>query len=489
MELAYYWYDAAHMMLAPARAASDFTRFVLNPINPFSYTPYGRTLSAACELFERTTRRYGKPGFGFEAVEVDGERVPVSEEIVWSRPFCQVIAFRVGGAPPAAPRPKLLIVAPMSGHYATLLRGTVEAFLPTHDVMITDWADARMVPLVAGRFDLDSYIDYVKDMCRDLGPDLHLLAVCQPAVPVIAAVARLEAENDPAIPRSMTLMGGPIDTRRSPTEVNKVAESRGVEWFKRHCLVTVPFGHPGAFRQVYPGFLQLSGFMAMNMDRHMTAHRDMFQHLVRGDGDRAEKHREFYDEYMAVMDLTAEFYLQTVETVFVNHDLPRGEMTHRGEPVDLLAIRRCAIMAVEGQNDDISGVGQTLAALELTPNLSSDKKVYYLQPEVGHYGVFNGRRFRSEIAPRIVEFTRTHGRGAAPIARSPAATELSAPSRPPEMAETRVAVATADTSPALAHAVADMAETATSSVALAAALEPPAPARAPRGKGPKRGRR
>jgi poly(3-hydroxybutyrate) depolymerase len=198
MELAYYWYDAAHMMMAPARAASDFTRFVLNPTNPFSYTPYGRTLSAACELFERTTRRYAKPGFGFETVEINGERVPVSEEIVWSRPFCRVIAFRVGGVAPATPRPKLLIVAPMSGHYATLLRGTVEAFLPTHDVMITDWADARMVPLVAGRFDLDSYIDYVKDMCRDFGPDLHLLAVCQPAVPVIAAVARLEAENDPA---------------------------------------------------------------------------------------------------------------------------------------------------------------------------------------------------------------------------------------------------------------------------------------------------
>jgi poly(3-hydroxybutyrate) depolymerase len=288
----------------------------------------------------------------------------------------------------------------------------------------------------------------------------------------------------------MTLMGGPIDTRRSPTEVNKVAETRGVDWFKRHCIVTVPFGHPGAFRQVYPGFLQLSGFMAMNLDRHMIAHRDMFQHLVRGDGDRAEKHREFYDEYMAVMDLTAEFYLQTVETVFVNHDLPRGEMTHRGEPVDLLAIRRCAIMAVEGEKDDISGVGQTLAALELTPNLSSDKKLYYLQAEVGHYGVFNGRRFRSEIAPRIVEFTRTHGRDGASAARSTPRADVLAPSQPNEEAlDVSVpALAPSGPVPALAHAVAEMAETSASPIALAAALEQPA-APAPRGRGPRRGRR
>jgi poly(3-hydroxybutyrate) depolymerase len=302
------------------------------------------------------------------------------------------------------------VVAPMSGHYATLLRGTVETFLPTHQVFITDWADARMVPLVAGRFDLDDYIDYLMGMFRALGPDLHVMAVCQPSVPVMAAIARMEAENDPLTPRSMILMGGPVDTRRSPTAVNELAEKRGIEWFERNCIVKVPPAHPGFWRDVYPGFLQLSGFMAMNMDRHLSAHYEMYKHLVQGDGDSAEKHREFYDEYLAVMDLTAEFYLQTVETVFVNHSLPKGEMLHRGKPVDLVAIRRCAIMAVEGEKDDISGIGQTLAALDLTPNLSSDKKAYHLQPKVGHYGVFNGSRFRAEIAPRIADFIRNNSR-------------------------------------------------------------------------------
>ena len=291
------------------------------------------------------------------------------------------------------------MVAPMSGHYATLLRGTVEAFLPGHQVYITDWADARMVPLVEGRFDLDDYIEYLISMFRALGPDLHVMAVCQPSVPVMAAIALMEAENDPMTPRSMVLMGGPIDTRRSPTAVNQVAEQRGVEWFRRNCIVKVPASYPGFWRDVYPGFLQLSGFMAMNLDRHMNAHWDMYKHLVEGDGDSAEKHREFYDEYLAVMDLTAEYYLQTVETVFVNHALPKGEMMHRDKPVDLMSIRRCAIMAVEGEKDDISGVGQTLAALQLTPNLPTDKKVYHLQMGVGHYGVFNGSRYRKEIAP------------------------------------------------------------------------------------------
>ena len=404
MNLAYYWYEAAHLMLTPARAASEGTKFLFeNPINPLTHTPYGRSVAAACELFERTTRRYGKPVFGLKNTLVDGDRVPVFERVVWERPFCDVVSFdRVLRKPKA--QPKLLIVAPMSGHYATLLRGTVEAFLPTHQVFITDWVDARLVPLAEGRFDLDDYIDYLISMFRALGPDLNVLAVCQPSVPVIAAIARMEAENDPFTPRSMTLMGGPIDTRRSPTAVNQVAQERGIEWFRRNCIVKVPPSYPGFWRDVYPGFLQLSGFMAMNMDRHMTAHYDMFKHLVEGDGDSAEKHRDFYDEYLAVMDLTAEYYLQTVERVFVNHELPKGEMMHRDRPVDLRAIRRCAIMAVEGEKDDISGVGQTLAALDLTPNLPADKKVYHLQRNVGHYGVFNGSRFRSEIAPRIADF-------------------------------------------------------------------------------------
>jgi poly(3-hydroxybutyrate) depolymerase len=410
MNLAYYWYEAAHWMLSPARAATEGAKlFFESPINPLTHTAYGRTVAAACELFERTTRRYAKPEFGLATTVVDGERAAVSERVVWERPFCQVIAFDRAIRRPTA-QPKLLVVAPMSGHYATLLRGTVETFLPTHQLFITDWADARMVPLVAGRFDLDDYIDYLMGMFRALGPDLHVMAVCQPSVPVIAAIARMEAENDPLTPRSMILMGGPVDTRRSPTAVNELAEKRGIEWFERNCIVKVPPAHPGFWRDVYPGFLQLSGFMAMNMDRHLSAHYEMYKHLVQGDGDSAEKHREFYDEYLAVMDLTAEFYLQTVETVFVNHSLPKGEMLHRGKPVDLVAIRRCAIMAVEGEKDDISGIGQTLAALDLTPNLSSDKKAYHLQPKVGHYGVFNGSRFRAEIAPRIADFIRNNSR-------------------------------------------------------------------------------
>jgi poly(3-hydroxybutyrate) depolymerase len=413
MNLAYYMYETAHLMLAPARAASDATKLLFeNPANPLTHTPYGRTVAAACELFERTTRRYGKPEFGLQATTVEGAPVQVSERVVWQRPFGRVIAFERA---PAAPRqPKVLMVAPMSGHFATLLRGTVETFLPWAQVFITDWADARTVPLAAGRFDLDDYIDYLIAMFRALGPDLHVMAVCQPSVPVIAAIARMEAQGDPHTPRSMTLMGGPIDTRRSPTAVNQLAQERGLDWFQRHCIVRVPPGNPGYWREVYPGFLQLSGFMAMNFDRHLTAHWDMFKHLVQGDGDSAEKHREFYDEYLAVMDLTAEFYLQTVDSVFVRHELPQGAMRHRGQPVDLRAIRHCAIMAVEGERDDISGVGQTLAALDLTPNLPAHRKVYHLQKGVGHYGVFNGSRFRAETAPKILEFMGAQERESAP---------------------------------------------------------------------------
>ena len=401
----YMWYEATHAMLAPARALAGSTKlFYKNPVNPLAHSPFGRSVSAACEMFERTTRRYGKPEFAYGSVRVNGIEAEIVEEAVWSQPFCTLIHFRKKAVGRQFNQPKLLMVAPMSGHYATLLRGTVETFLPTHDVYITDWADARTVPLSAGHFDLDSYIDYVMEMIRLLGPDVHLMAVCQPAVPVIAAIARMEAEDDPAVPYSMTLMGGPIDTRESPTQVNLLAQNRGTEWFKRHCIVKVPLPNAGFMRDVYPGFLQLSGFMAMNIDRHIEAHGEMFSHLVHGDGDSAEKHRDFYDEYMAVMDLTAEFYLQTVDTVFVRHALPKGEMMHRDKPVDLSAIKRCALMTVEGEKDDISGVGQTQAAHRLCVNIPEHRRVHWVQPKVGHYGVFNGSRFRAEVAPRIADF-------------------------------------------------------------------------------------
>jgi poly(3-hydroxybutyrate) depolymerase len=406
-----YWvYEMSHAALNPSRAVADAARlYFKNPINPLSYTVFGKSMAAACELFERSTRRYGKPEWAINSTLVGGARVAVGIKSIWERPFCRLLHFeRVLEHAPRRPQPKLLIVAPMSGHYPTLLRGTVEAFLPNHDVYVTEWVDARMVPLTEGGFDLDDYIDYLISMLHALGGDTHMVAVCQPSVPVLAAVARMEAEEDPYVPVSMILMGGPIDTRRNPTAVNKLAAERGIRWFRRNVITKVPFPHPGFMRDVYPGFLQLHGFMSMNLDRHIEAHKELFLHLVRGDGDSAQKHREFYDEYLAVMDLAAEFYLQTVEVVFVRHDLPKGQMRHRGAPVDPSKIRRVALMTVEGENDDISGVGQTQAAQDLCSNIPPEHKSHYLQLGVGHYGVFNGSRFRAEIAPRIADFVLSH---------------------------------------------------------------------------------
>ncbi len=406
------FYDLFEMnrtMLSPFRAMADTTAlFFRNPMNPMAHTPMGRAFAAGAELFERTTRHYDKPSFGFDKILVDGKEVAVSEESVWDAPFCKLIHFK-RDVPASRKDPKMLIVAPMSGHYATLLRGTVERFLPRHEVYITDWADARMVPLSEGHFDLDSYIDYVIDMVHLLGPDVHVIAVCQPSVAVIAAVALMESRGDAKAPRSMTLMGGPIDTRISPTAVSKIADEKGLGWFSKNLVMTVPFPNPGVGRSVYPGFLQLSGFMSMNLERHMDAHRELFRDLVQGDGDGATKHKEFYDEYLAVMDLTGEFYLQTVDEVFIKKSLPQGTMTHRGVPVDLSKITTTALLTVEGEKDDITGFGQTEAALALCSNLAESKKEHYLQKGVGHYGVFNGSKFREIIAPRIESFIRTHG--------------------------------------------------------------------------------
>ena len=304
-----------------------------------------------------------------------------------------------------------LTLAPQAGtSIGNQLRGTVEALLPSADVYITDWADAREVSLSEGSFDLDDYIDYVIEMIRFLGPDTHLVAVCQPSVPVLAAVAVMEEIGDPLSPASMTLMGGPIDTRINPTAVNMLAMQKPLKWFEDNVIMQVPWPQPGVMRNVYPGFLQLSGFMSMNLDRHMVAHKEFFMHLVKNNGDSADKHREFYDEYLAVMDLTAEFYLQTVDTVFIRHALPKGEMMHRDRLVDPSKIRKTALLTVEGENDDISGVGQTKAAQTLCSSLNDSKRMHYVQPDVGHYGVFNGSRFRREIAPRIIKFMHEQGK-------------------------------------------------------------------------------
>jgi poly(3-hydroxybutyrate) depolymerase len=406
----YWFYEMSHAALNPSRALADATRLLFrNPLNPLTPTTFGKSIAAACEVYERSTRRYGRPEWGITDTLVGGERAPVTVEVVWERPFCRLLRFaRLFEHAPQRPQPRLLVVAPLSGHFATLLRGTVEALLPAHDVYITDWADARMIPLSEGRFDLDDYIDYVISILHFLGGDAHVVAVCQPSVPVLAAVATMEAVGDPLVPHSMVLMGGPIDTRVNPTAVNELAQSRGTDWFRRNVITKVPFPHPGVMRDVYPGFLQLHGFVSMNLDRHIEAHRNLFHHLVQGDGDSAQKHREFYDEYLAVMDLAAEYYLQTVDTVFVRHALPKGEMTHRGKPVDPSKIRRVALLTIEGEHDDISGVGQTEAAHTLLTGLPDDLKAHWLQPGVGHYGVFNGSRFRAEIAPRIADFVLSH---------------------------------------------------------------------------------
>jgi len=415
--LSYYQlYELNHAAMGPIRAAADAARlYFQNPLNPLSGTPFGRSMAAAAELFERTTRRYGKPEWGIAGTTSHGVRVPVVERVVWERPFCRLLHFEKAGARNGNghDQPKLLIVAPMSGHYATLLRGTVATMLPDHDVYITEWVDARMVPLADGTFDLDDYIDYLISILHLIGPGAHIMAVCQPSVPVLAAAALMETRRDPHLPATMTLMGGPIDTRVNPTAVNTLANNHDLDWFRQNVIMKVPFPHPGFLREVYPGFLQISGFLSMNIDRHVDAHRDFYHHLIRGDGDSADKHREFYDEYLAVMDLTAEFYLQTVETVFLRHALPLGKMIHRNEKVDPKAIRSVALLTIEGENDDISGLGQTKAAHDITPGIPANRKAHYMQPEVGHFGVFNGSRFRAEIAPRIADFIATHGKAGA----------------------------------------------------------------------------
>ncbi|SMC71929.1 polyhydroxyalkanoate depolymerase, intracellular [Fulvimarina manganoxydans] len=407
----YYFYEWNHAALTPMRAAADATRlFYQNPMNPLSGTTVGRAIAAGAELFERTTRVYSKPEFGLTQTVVDHQPVEVKERVVVEKPFCRLLHFDRQLPQKHKADPRFLIVAPLSGHYATLLRGTVEALLPYADVYITDWTDARTVPVSEGKFDLDDYTQYVIDFLRHLGPDTHVLAVCQPAVPVLMAVAAMEKAGDDAAPATMTLMGGPIDTRVHPTAVNRLAQMKGIDWFRDNVIMSVPFPQPGFTRKVYPGFLQLTGFMSMNLDRHMIAHKDFFWHLVDNDGDSAEKHRTFYDEYNAVMDMTAEFYLQTVEEVFIKHSLPKGEMMFKGDRIDLSAVKRVALLTVEGENDDISGVGQTEAAQDLCVNIPEEMRVHYVQPKVGHYGVFNGSRFRAEIVPRIIDFALTHGR-------------------------------------------------------------------------------
>jgi poly(3-hydroxybutyrate) depolymerase len=404
----YQIYEMNHAVIAPLRAAVNMNRFLLNPEhNPFAEMYPLKLASAALELFDRATRSYAKPAFDIDKVDLAGRSVGITESVVQSLPFCDLLHFRRNDEQRIArlrKEPRVLVVAPLSGHYATLLRGTVRALLPDHDVYITDWRDAREVPVGVGRFDLDDYIDYVMAFIRTLGPDVHVIAVCQPGPAVVAATALMSASDDPCVPSSVTLMGSPIDTRMSPTKPNELASSKPLTWFENNVIMSVPFPQKGFMRRVYPGFLQLTGFMTMNLDRHLNAHQKLFSDLVIGDGDSVAAHRRFYDEYLAVMDLTAEYYLQTIDVVFQRHALPERRMMHRDRLIDTSKIRKTALMTVEGELDDISGIGQTQAAHELFSNVPDRKQVDYVQSGVGHYGVFNGSRWRSEIAPRIRDF-------------------------------------------------------------------------------------
>ncbi len=409
----YHAYELTHAAMGPmrtaARASSDALR---NPFFPFAASLPARATAAACEMFVNATRRYGKPKFGITETTVAGKTVSVVEDVVLEKPFCNLLRFtRDMVRAKARNDPKILIIAPMSGHFATLLRGTVEAMLPEHEVYVTDWADARDVPLSAGRFDLADYTNYIRDFARFLAADgerAAIMAVCQPGVPCMAAASMMAEDGDPARPASLILMGSPVDTRINETEPNKLAQTHNIAWFEKNVVVTVPWPNQGFLRRVYPGFLQLSGFMSMNFDRHLDAHMEQFGHLIEGDGDSAATHRAFYDEYLAVMDLTAEFYLDTVEMVFQKHALPKGELVLNDRPVRPQAIHDTALMAIEGEKDDITGRGQTVAALELCPNLPDKKKSAYVQAEVGHYGVFHGSRFRKNIQPRIRDFIRAN---------------------------------------------------------------------------------
>lgn len=419
----YTLYEAGYYAASPLRAAARVTReYWSSPLNPARETPLGRRLFASADLFANLTRRYGRPAWGVDSARIGGVDVGVRRVEAWSSPWVKLTHFvrdpldlRRAGRNAASPA--VLIVAPLSGHYATLLRDTVRTFLQDHEVYITEWSNARDVPVLEGRFDFHDYLDHVRTMLGRLGPRCHVVAVCQPGPAVLAAAALMAEDVEEARPASMTFMGSPLDARFSPTVTNKLAEERPFSWFKSNMISTVPLPYAGAGRRVYPGFVQLYSFMSMNMERHQDAHLQYLQDLMNGDGDSAEKHLEFYDEYLSVLDLTEEFYLQTVDIVFQQHLLPKGELVHRGRLVRPAAIADIGLLTVEGELDDISGIGQTQAAHALCSGLPEALREDYIQPHVGHYGVFNGRRFREEIYPRVAAFiARQEARIAAPAA-------------------------------------------------------------------------
>lgn len=406
--------DALYSMIEMGRnSLQPFRYFVRtgkalsdHPMNPLSQLPAGRSVSAAYELMERLTRNYHKPEFGIHQVKMGNQDVHIRQKTLVNKPFCRLLHFEKDyhRNQKKVKQPKLLIVAPLSGHFSTLLRGTVKDTLPEFDVYITDWINARDISQSEGTFDLDDHINYCIEFMEHLGPNIHVMAVCQPTVPVLAAISIMSANHNKSVPKSMILIGGPVDARKNPTEVNKYADTRHMNWFETQVITRVPVNYSGAWRLVYPGFIQLAGFMSMNMQRHVGEHVKLFQHLIIGDGDSAQAHRNFYNEYLSVMDIPAEFYLQTIETVFKEFSLPKGTMVSRGRPVHPAEIKQTALLVIEGELDDISGIGQTKAAMDLCKSLPKSKKSYYMQKGVGHYGTFNGRRFREQIVPVMKNF-------------------------------------------------------------------------------------
>ncbi len=393
-----------------AQAASQMFS---NPYSPFAYMPLSSRLAAGYDLLHRLGKDYEKPAFGLHSTTIDGVEVGVVEEVVVTKPFCGLRHFkREFGAQASngkrAADPTVLLVAPLSGHHASLLRDTVRTLLPDHDVYITDWVNARLVPIAAGPFHLHDYVDYVIEFVRLLGPNVHVISVCQPTVPVLAAISLMATNKDPKLPKSMTMMGGPIDPRRNPTQVNALAMRKSLHWFENNVIFKVPAAHPGYLRSVYPGFLQHAGFVAMNPDRHLKSHWDYYLDLVKGDQEDAEGHREFYDEYNAVIDLPAEYYLDTIKIVFKQHQLPDGKWRVRGQLVRPQDIRSVALFTIEGELDDISGSGQTEAAHDLCTNIPKSKKRHMTAERTGHYGIFSGRRWRANIAPEIAKFIRAN---------------------------------------------------------------------------------
>lgn len=392
-------YQAQADLFDPVRMAARFTRRALGTsLNGFGETPFMRNFTAALEMVERAGLTHARPSFGVDRVPVGNREVEVREEVALELPFGSLLHF---AKDVDQPQPRILVVAPLSGHFATLLQDTVRTLLPENDVYVTDWANARDVPLEAGSFGFDDYVEHVIRFMEAIGPGGHVLAVCQPCVQVLTAAAVMAQHDNPAQPLSMTLMAGPVDTRVSPTKVNELATSKPLDWFEKNLIATVPAGFRGAGRRVYPGFVQVGAFMAMNMERHVKAHVELFENLAMGEHEKAHATKSFYDEYFAVLDLAAEFYLETIAKVFQEHELPRGVLTYKGEKVDFRAIRRTALLTVEGERDDICAVGQTVAAQDICTSLRPHLRRHHMQAGVGHYGVFSGRRWKGQVYPLV----------------------------------------------------------------------------------------